>query len=91
MLSGGVDSSLVAAMAARVSSRRIKTFNISFPGHGAFDEAPYARAVARHFDTEHVELAAEPATVDLLPELARQYRRADRRFLDGADLPRLAA
>ena len=73
MLSGGVDSSLVAAMAARVSSRRIKTFNISFPGHGAFDESPYARAVARHFGTEHVELAAEPATVDLLPELARQY------------------
>jgi asparagine synthase (glutamine-hydrolysing) len=73
MLSGGVDSSLVAAMAARVSSRRVKTFNISFPGYGPFDEAPYARAVARHFDTEHVELAAEPATVDLLPALARQY------------------
>jgi asparagine synthase (glutamine-hydrolysing) len=73
MLSGGVDSSLVAAMAARVSSRRVKTFNISFPGYGAFDESPYARAVARHFDTEHVELAAEPASVELLPELARQY------------------
>ena len=73
MLSGGVDSSLVAALAARVSSRRIKTFTISFPGHGTFDETPYARAVARHFDTEHVELAADPATVDLLPELARQY------------------
>jgi asparagine synthase (glutamine-hydrolysing) len=73
MLSGGVDSSLVVAMAARASSRRVKTFNISFPGYGAYDEAPYARAVARHFDTEHVELAAEPATVDLLPELARQY------------------
>jgi asparagine synthase (glutamine-hydrolysing) len=73
MLSGGVDSSLVAAMAAGVSSRRIKTFTISFPGHGTFDEAPYARAVANHFGTEHVELEAEPASVDLLPELARQY------------------
>jgi asparagine synthase (glutamine-hydrolysing) len=73
MLSGGVDSSLVAALASRVSSQPVKTFTISFPGHGAFDEAPYARAVARHFNTEHVELAAEPATVDLLPELARQY------------------
>jgi asparagine synthase (glutamine-hydrolysing) len=73
MLSGGVDSSLVVAMASRVSSRRVKTFNISFPGYGAFDEAPYAREVARHFDTEHVELAAEMATLDLLPELARQY------------------
>ena len=73
MLSGGVDSSLVVAMAARVSSRRVKTFNISFPGYGSFDEAPYAREVARHFGTEHVELAAEMATLDLLPELARQY------------------
>jgi asparagine synthase (glutamine-hydrolysing) len=73
MLSGGIDSSLVAAMAARVSSRRIKTFTISFPGHGTFDEAPYARSVAQHLDTEHVELAAEAASVDLLPELARQY------------------
>ena len=73
MLSGGVDSSLVTAMAARVSSRPVKTFTITFPGHGAFDEAPYARAVANHFGTEHIELAAEPATVDLLPQLARQY------------------
>jgi asparagine synthase (glutamine-hydrolysing) len=72
LLSGGIDSSLVTAMAARVS-RRVKTFTISFPGHGSYDEAPYARAVAQHFDTDHVELAAEPATVDLLPELARQY------------------
>jgi asparagine synthase (glutamine-hydrolysing) len=73
MLSGGVDSSLVTAMAARVSSKPVRTFNISFPGHGAADESPFARIVARHFGTQHVELAAEPATVDLLPELARQY------------------
>jgi len=73
LLSGGLDSSLVTALAARVSSRRLKTFTISFPGHGAYDEAPHARIVARHFDTDHVELAAAPATVDLLPELAKQY------------------
>ena len=73
MLSGGIDSSLVMAMAARASSRRVKTFTISFPGHDTFDEAPFARLVAEHFGTEHVELAAEPATVDLLPELARQF------------------
>jgi asparagine synthase (glutamine-hydrolysing) len=73
MLSGGVDSSLVAALASRAAGRRIKTFTITFPGYGSFDEAPYARRVAEHFGTEHVELAAEPATVDLLPELARQY------------------
>jgi asparagine synthase (glutamine-hydrolysing) len=73
MLSGGIDSSLVTAMAARVSSRRVKTFTISFPGHGEYDEAPFARAVAAHFGTDHVELVAQPATVDLLPQLARQY------------------
>ena len=73
MLSGGIDSSLVTAMASRVAGRGIKTFNISFPGHGDYDEAPYARAVAQHFGTEHVELVAEPATVDLLPQLARQF------------------
>lgn len=73
LLSGGVDSSLVTAMAARVSSKPVKTFTISFPGHGAYDESPYARLVAHHFGTEHTELVAHAATVDLLPELARQY------------------
>ncbi len=73
LLSGGIDSSLVTAMAARISSHPVKTFTISFPGHGSYDEAPPARLVAQHFGTEHVEMVAEPATVDLLPELARQF------------------
>jgi len=73
MLSGGLDSSLVTAMAARVSSTPVRTFTISFPGHGALDESSHARLVAEHFGTKHVELAAAPATVDLLPALARQY------------------
>ena len=73
MLSGGVDSSLVTAMAARCSSKPVKTFTISFPGHGTYDEAPHARTVAKHFGTQHIELAAEPATVELLPELVRQF------------------
>jgi asparagine synthase (glutamine-hydrolysing) len=72
MLSGGIDSSLVAAMAARAAGR-VKTFTVSFPGHGGYDEAPYARAVADHFGTDHTVVEAEPAAVDLLPELARQY------------------
>nr|MDP9323915.1 asparagine synthase C-terminal domain-containing protein [Acidobacteriota bacterium] len=72
MLSGGIDSSLITAMAARVSTR-VKTFTISFPGHGSYDESRHARSVAEHFSTDHVVLAAEPVTVDLLPELARQF------------------
>lgn len=73
LLSGGIDSSLVTAMAARVSPEPVKTFTISFPGHGTYDESPHARLVAQYFGTEHTELAAEPATVELLPKLARQY------------------
>lgn len=73
LLSGGIDSSLITAMAARVSAKPVKTFTISFPGHGAYDEGPYARMVADHIGTDHMELAAEPASVKLLPELARQY------------------
>ncbi len=72
LLSGGIDSSLVTAMAAQVSGR-VKTFTISFAGHDAYDEAEYARSVAKHFGTDHTELVAEPSTLDLLPELARQY------------------
>jgi len=72
LLSGGVDSSLVAAMAARASPN-VKTFTISFPGHGEYDEGPYAKMVAAHLGTDHTELVAEPATVELLPRLARQY------------------
>lgn len=72
LLSGGLDSSIVAALAARASAR-VRTFTIAFPGSGSFDEAPYARAVAEHCGTEHSELVAEPATVELLPQLAAQY------------------
>jgi len=73
LLSGGVDSSLIAAMAARVSSSTVRTFTITLPGHGSYNEGPYAQLVAAHFGTRHTELVAEPATVELLPELARQY------------------
>jgi asparagine synthase (glutamine-hydrolysing) len=72
LLSGGIDSSLVTAMAAQVTGR-VKTFTISFAGHEAYDEAEHARTVAKHFGTDHTELVAEPSTVELLPELARQY------------------
>jgi asparagine synthase (glutamine-hydrolysing) len=60
-------------MAARVSSGAVHTFTVTFPDRPAFDEAPHARLVARHFGTVHAELVAEPATLDLLPLLARHY------------------
>ena len=73
MLSGGLDSSLVAAIAAQVSSHPVNTFTASFPGNKDFDESPHARLVAQHFGTKHSELAIEPASVDLLSELVRQF------------------
>lgn len=72
LLSGGVDSSLVTAMAVRASAK-VKTFTICFPGYGKLDETEHARLIARHFNTEHIELEAESATADLLPRLACQF------------------
>ncbi len=71
LLSGGIDSSLVTAMAAR-SHPNVKTFTITFPGD-AFDESQFAREVAEALGTQHSELAAQPANADLLPLLAAQY------------------
>lgn len=83
LLSGGVDSSLVTAMAARAAPR-VKTFTIRFPGHGKYDETEYARLIARHFSTDHVELEATESTADLLPLLARQF---DEPLVDSSMVP----
>jgi len=84
LLSGGVDSSLITAIAARVSEKPVKTFTISFPDYSSYDEAPFAQIVADHFGTEHTVLPAEAASVDLLPELARQY---DEPLADSSMIP----
>lgn len=68
LLSGGLDSSLIAAAAARASSRPIKTFTVSFPGT-RFDEAQYAELVARHLGSEHHVLSLPRASLDTLDEL----------------------
>ena len=62
----------------------MKTFTISFPGHGTYDEAPHARLVAEHFSTDHMELPASPATFDLLPSLAAQF---DEPMVDSSMIP----
>jgi asparagine synthase (glutamine-hydrolysing) len=54
LLSGGVDSSTVAALAVRCSSEPVKTFSISF-AESSFDESSYARRVAKFLNTDHHE------------------------------------
>ena len=83
LLSGGVDSSLITAMAARKSSH-VKTFSIGFPGHGKIDETLHARLIAKHFGTQHTELIAEPASASLVPMLAKQF---DEPMVDSSMIP----
>lgn len=85
LLSGGVDSSLITAMAVRASSK-VQTFTIGFPGFAKLDETEHARLIARHFGTQHTELMAEDATADLLQRLARQY---DEPIIDSSMIPTL--
>lgn len=72
LLSGGVDSSLVTAMAVR-SSAQVKTFTVGFPAFGAYDESEHARLIARYFNTDHYELNADRVGPGVLPLLAAQY------------------
>jgi asparagine synthase (glutamine-hydrolysing) len=83
LLSGGVDSSLITAMAVRATSK-VKTFTVGFPGAGKYDETAHARLIARYFDTEHIELNASAIIPNLLPKLARQY---DEPIIDSSMIP----
>jgi asparagine synthase (glutamine-hydrolysing) len=67
-LSGGIDSSAIAALAARSGSTCVRTFNVGFD-EASFDESSYARAVARTLGTEHHELRLTKQTFQrALPE-----------------------
>lgn len=92
-LSGGLDSSLVTAYAARVSRDPVRTFTVSFPAHETHDEAPHARLVADHFGTDHHVLRAGPMDLEELPELARQFDEplGDNSILPTYQLSRLSS
>ena len=82
-LSGGVDSSIVAALMQRSSDRPVRTFSIGF-GDPRFDETGYAELVARQLGTEHQTFRVEPDAWATLPALAEQF---DEPFADSSSLP----
>ena len=83
LLSGGIDSSLITAYAAR-SVKNLKTFTVRIPGNKLLDETEHARLIAKHFQTDHIELDAVEANVDLLPTLAKHF---DEPMADSSMIP----
>ncbi|MDE3190020.1 MAG: asparagine synthase (glutamine-hydrolyzing) [Acidobacteriota bacterium] len=83
LLSGGVDSSLLAALAAQESSDAVHTFTIGF-AERSFDERDDARRVAERYGTNHHELLLRPDPQLLLPALADAF---DEPFADSSALP----
>jgi len=84
LLSGGIDSSTVAAFATQHATERVKTFSIGFE-EDSFDESKFARLVAKHLNTEHHEdrLSAERAG-DLVSEIGTWL---DEPLSDGSLIP----
>ncbi|WP_417439213.1 asparagine synthase (glutamine-hydrolyzing) [Idiomarina sp.] len=72
-LSGGVDSSTIVALMQRQSTQQVRTFAIGFEDAG-YNEAGYAKEVAKHLNTEHTELYVSADDVlSLVPKLPEIY------------------
>ena len=82
-LSGGIDSSLIAALMCR-DGRDVQSYTIGF-SEDHFDESPHARAVAQHLGTKHTEtILSQDDALALVPELADIY---DEPFADASQIP----
>jgi asparagine synthase (glutamine-hydrolysing) len=82
-LSGGIDSSLMVALAQQQSSQPIKTFSIGFPVKD-YDETHYAQMVADHVGTDHQRLEVSPDALSVLDQLVYAY---DEPFSDSSAVP----
>lgn len=82
-LSGGIDSSAVVALMVQFVNTPIKTFSISF-GENRYNEAQFARLVARRLGTDHHEYEVTPNAVEVLPKLIKHYGEP---FADAAAIP----
>jgi len=83
LLSGGIDSSVLAALAAGVSPYRVSTFSIGFRER-SFNELDLARQVAQRYGTDHHELVVTPHVAELLPKLVGAF---DEPFADSSSVP----
>lgn len=82
-LSGGIDSSLVVAYMSRHSSKPIKTFSIGF-AEEEYNELPFARKVAKQYQTDHHEFVAKADVLSILPQLIWHF---DQPFADSSAIP----
>jgi asparagine synthase (glutamine-hydrolysing) len=83
LLSGGVDSSLITAMASKYTEK-IKSFTVSFSGSEEFNESKHARLIANYFHTEHIELDAQRSDPQLLIDIAQDF---DDPIIDSSIIP----
>ena len=82
-LSGGIDSSLITAIAQGHSDQPVRTFSIGFPV-ADFDETAYAARVAQHLGTQHQRFEVMPSGVDIIDKLVWHY---DEPFGDSSAVP----